>query len=241
MKNVKLIILALIIVSFASCKKKIETMQYTGTIIGYVTIWDKTDINALDFDGVTVSIGDSISVVTDNAGKFILDSIPFGTYDIKYEKKGFTSFTKYGYQFVGDSETPAYLGTIHMIEMPTHYVTNLSIDEISLNYPPYTRISISGNIVNNGEYCKIKVYYDDNENVSQTKYSGYFYLSYLDDNFNVTQDIDISKLNGTKIYMVAYGYYSGSYTFQYDPETGQSLNPTFTKMSNVASFTIPSE
>ncbi len=242
MKTSKLIILAIVIISFASCKKKIETLQYTGTITGYVYVYDKSDwYVTTNADGINVTIGDTISAVTDNAGKFVLENVPFGTYDIRYEKRGITSFTKYGYQFVGGNETPAYLGTIYMMEMPTHYVTNFAIDEMSLNLQWYAFTTISGNIVNNVEGSKIRVYYHDTDEVSQTKYTGYFELYGEDDAFSLTENIGIADLDNSNIYMVAYGYYSGGYTWQYDPETGKNKNPTYTQVSNIASFTIPTE
>ena len=63
-----------------------------GDISGGVNLYDDKNI-PLPNDGMTVTIvGRSESAVTDAEGRFRLEGVPFGSYQLRYEKNGFGTF-----------------------------------------------------------------------------------------------------------------------------------------------------
>jgi hypothetical protein len=64
--------------------------QNRANIQGMILLYDEEGNRQTDMSGVTVSIDNStVSTQTGADGKWTLDSIPYGTYDISYAKQGY--------------------------------------------------------------------------------------------------------------------------------------------------------
>lgn len=63
--------------------------QNRANIQGMILLYDEEGNRQTDMSGVTVSIDNSsVNTKTGADGKWALDSIPYGTYDISYAKQG---------------------------------------------------------------------------------------------------------------------------------------------------------
>lgn len=85
----------LICISFLACKKETKRTPggapaLLGAVNGIVKLYDESGEAMTNLSGVVVTIpGTSISFTTIEDGKYLLNGVPAGTYNIKYSKKGF--------------------------------------------------------------------------------------------------------------------------------------------------------
>ncbi len=96
-------IIILLIVLYVGCSKDssnnsitvpnlILAQQNRANIQGLILLYDEDGNRLTDMSGIEVSIDNStVSTKTATDGKWKLDSIPYGTYDISYSKDGFGS------------------------------------------------------------------------------------------------------------------------------------------------------
>lgn len=87
-----------------------------GTLLGFIILNDLTGTRQADLSGVTVS-GAGVTATTDVDGKFALNDVETGTYEIVSSKSGYGSYKAQGVSFA--SGGTAYLGTITLGQIPT--------------------------------------------------------------------------------------------------------------------------
>ena len=74
----------------------IQAENRRGNIMGGVRLFDKDGKSLEDGSGVTITIAQSnVSTQSDKLGKWKLDSIPFGTYDLILSKPGYLPCKSY--------------------------------------------------------------------------------------------------------------------------------------------------
>jgi hypothetical protein len=123
----------------------------TGSISGYVYLVDQNDSLLSNRSGVTVSLnGTNISTTSDSTGKWTLNNVQTGVYEITLNKSGFDSFIVPSQQFVGGGTL--YLGDVYIAQkqafgitseaakdtFSTALGTNVILLSDSLNGPVYT-------------------------------------------------------------------------------------------------------
>lgn len=90
----------LVCTCFFACKKEpkrqtINAGTTPGTVKGNIILFDEEGVSLPSSAGVTVSLaGTSISVTTQDDGKYTLSNVPAGTYDINISKKDYGHVTE---------------------------------------------------------------------------------------------------------------------------------------------------
>ena len=133
MKPIHAPLFALLLLSLASgCTTEspvssVSSTPLTGTLKGRVQFgsMDRADYPMAP-GAATVSVeGTGISTTTDSLGRWQIDSLPAGTYDLSFTRSGFATRREVGFQFVGGGV--AYLPfTFHLWKMTTVTLTDLT-------------------------------------------------------------------------------------------------------------------
>ncbi|HZV13072.1 MAG TPA: carboxypeptidase regulatory-like domain-containing protein [Candidatus Kapabacteria bacterium] len=90
----------------------------TGSISGYTYLVDQNDSLLSNRSGVTVSLnGTNISATSDSTGKWTLNNVSTGVYEVTFSKSGYDSFVIPSQQFVGGGAL--YLGDVYMAQKQT--------------------------------------------------------------------------------------------------------------------------
>jgi len=85
-----------------SCKDTSTNAGIPGSMVGYVVPYDSTNTN-IDNSGVKVSVdGTNYSTLSDNKGRWKLDNVVPGTYNISFTKDGYATEKIIAYRFVGN-------------------------------------------------------------------------------------------------------------------------------------------
>ena len=125
MKKTKFFLSLLIVLSFFSSCAKDEGLL-TGSLIGFVSLYETDNTFVEDRSGVVVSVdGKKISTQTDTNGRYVLSGLTTGTYNLTFAKSGYGTVKEIGFQFTGGDE-PAYLYTKSLAKIPSYNVTGLT-------------------------------------------------------------------------------------------------------------------
>jgi Carboxypeptidase regulatory-like domain len=224
--------------------------QNRANIQGMILLYDEEGNRQTDMSGVTVSIDNStVSTQTSADGKWTLDSIPYGTYDISYTKQGYGTgkimgiyhaATNHATTLISKSESMAVNSSIavsNLVITPFNAaiqaagVTGVHIDPV-FNNPSgkakYVRLFFSdnGNVISNNYLAEVKV----RSNGAATQMN----------DFNLTTSFfeNLGFKKGQNIYVKAYGdsFLADEYT---DPITNTTIFPSLsTKPSSTVSFVL---
>ena len=224
-----------------------------GNIAGLILLYDEDGKAIADKSGVLVSIDRStVSTRTGIDGKFQLDSIPAGTYDISYSKEGFGTGKILGlYHEAANHATTLIKKGESMAVNSTLAINNIIVQPFD---PSFQQLGVNGfhiipvfdNI--SGTEKWVHLFFSDNSNVSSTNYTADDKIKVSGaanqfDNYNMTtkwfESLGFSK--GQTVYVIAYGdsFLTDSYT---DPLSNQVIFPSLSnKPSSAVSFVIPSK
>jgi hypothetical protein len=236
----------------------IQAENRRGNIMGGVRLFDKDGKSLEDGSGVTITIAQSnVSTQSDKFGKWKLDSIPFGTYDLILSKPGYgTSRIKGLYHAASNHATTLVKATTFMSMISDMEITNFFTRKSTEVFP------IILSLVNTGAEDGI-IFYPGFKNISSKEKPVRFFMStspdvsptnYMvtekqfytgkitnneNDNFKTSWFIAKGLQPGTTVYVKAYG--DGSYTDDYeDPITGLTVFPCLAPNgSKVISFVVP--
>src|SRR5690242_2166555 len=100
------LLLILLVTFLGSCESENsstnDSSTLTGILTGRVELYSTEGSYVFDRQGVSVSIdGTNIRVMTTAEGKWVIPSLPMGTYVITFEKPGYGMEKVFGYQFTG--------------------------------------------------------------------------------------------------------------------------------------------
>lgn len=101
-----LIVFIFLIISTTSSAEDINAALLNGgSLTGYVFVYQNNNRYGTYLPGTIVQIeGTNKSAVTDENGKWIINDVPAGVYNIKYSRKNFISSRDYNIQFIGTGE-----------------------------------------------------------------------------------------------------------------------------------------
>jgi hypothetical protein len=104
----------------------IQAENRRGNITGGIRLFDKDGKALEDGSGVTITIAQSnVSTQSNQLGKWTLDSIPFGTYDLVLSKPGYgTSRIKGLYHAASNHATTLVKATTYMSVISDLEITN---------------------------------------------------------------------------------------------------------------------
>jgi hypothetical protein len=218
-----------------------------GKIVGYVGLRDERGGGILD-TGVTVTLSNANpvkSVSADIRGRFQLDSIPPGAYDLTYEKPGYGTYKAFGFVLPGGA-TAVSAGKINLVKVASAVVDSLTVDTSAADHILFTafiRPSLGDSAVNAARFF---VGMDD-PNVSSTNYAfgdaDYGTTSYNAVNHTIQYCLPVSQVSGyvvknLPLYAVAYGAPEGESAY-FDITAGVNVWPALSLVkSNVVSFQV---
>jgi hypothetical protein len=227
MQKLKISFLILFLFSFfISCTETVAPVL-TGSISGFVELYEEDGSRINDKSGVKVSIeGRNNYAYTNNDGRYSLENVEAGIFNIVFEKEGFGLYKIIAREFVGGGE--AYLYNIGLTKLPTFNVTSLIITKTT-GTPPYLRMS--GNLSNARNYYRyVILFFGKSADVSNDPKNylltnsiyvypdsssfGYSMLDYSE----YFLDADFSS--GETVYVASYSA-SNSYWGTPDPITGR--------------------
>lgn len=236
-------IIVCILLLFNSCTEQATYEGLTGRIFGSVSLMDGYSWQS-DCSGAEILFEGNNSVrkiISDEEGKFSIDDLESGSYNIIYSKEGYTEHKRVGFQFVGGNI--AYpLGGVALYKL-----RNMKIDSFRLEKPEYLSITVRLNVTATISYqdepgwADFIFYMSDSPDVSYRNYVSSFRLSGVSTEMKFPKTIDTLQFPvGSDFYMICYPawpHYQG-YT---DINTGcyiiTSVSPNCP--SDVASIVIP--
>ncbi len=231
----------------------IQANNTRGNIVGLILLYDEDGKAISDKSGITVSIDhSSVSTQTTIDGKFQLDSIPSGTYDISYSKTGFGTGKIMGLYHEAANHTPTLIKKSESMAVnSTLAISNIIVQAFE---PAIQQLGTNGlHIVpvfdNTSDKEKwVHLFFSANANVNASNYQADYKIKTSGaanqfNNYNMTtrwfESLGFNK--GQTIYVNAYGdsFLADSYT---DPISNQTIFPSLSnKPSTTVSFTIPSK
>jgi hypothetical protein len=229
----------IIVVLFTSCKKETGPAgpagpELTGSIIGYVSLYNSLGDRIVNTKGVSVYIDGATpkTVYTDSIGEYKLDSIKTGIYNITFSKDSFNTFKKLGQQLVGGSDP--------VISNVILYVPSVNaVSNLALTITGNSHVTAAGTLSHPGYYGYYRYYIGINSSVNDTNYvyTGTFNVTGLTLN-NQIINTDAFQ-SGSTIYLIIYGITTGDAGY-IDVANGDTYYPSLcTKPSNIASIVIP--
>jgi hypothetical protein len=187
-------IILFLIASSISCNNDNPTPAKTlkGDAFGYLIFYSQSG-NKIDIPaGFKLSVNNKsnnlpVPVAVDEHGKFALQSISMGEYEIEPSLAGYKN-VKMPYYHVG-GDAPGFIGNINMLEISRNNVELISYSYVN-NYG-YDDLIIKGKIIKDemydGNNYKIRLVFGNDENISSNSYQFTYqaYVSGLDFEINV--------------------------------------------------------
>jgi hypothetical protein len=229
-----------------------------GNITGQVILFDAEGNQAADNSGVAVSADNtSINAKTAANGRWVLDSVPAGTYDVSYAKAGYGTVKTMGLNHQANNNAATNLPrTLALNAVSVIKVTAIQTEAFDAN--PTLKPLISAGLMENGVLIEplftnptasakpIRLFFSDKAGAGpgdylateKNRYPGKQGVS-EDYNYNLTWFAARGFKPGQTVYVTAYG--DGFKDDEYaNPLTGLSVFPSLSAAGfATASFTLP--
>ncbi|NDA60577.1 MAG: carboxypeptidase regulatory-like domain-containing protein [Chitinophagia bacterium] len=237
----------------------IQAEKRRGNIVGTVQLIDLDGKMLQDASGATVAIDNSTMNSESMAnGRWTLDSIPFGTYDLSISKSGYGTARIMGLFHAASNHAPTLIGKSKILNQISNIeVTALNtrkLTEVNPNLSQFINEGLAEDGIvfdpvftsNTPGEKKVRLFFGTSPDVSTTnyvvtekqKYSGRANES---ENFNFGYSWFESKgfQPGQTVYVKAFGDGYGDDDYD-DPISGLAVFPSLaSKGSPVASFVLP--
>jgi hypothetical protein len=216
----------------------------TGNIVGFIEAWAE-GASVANNSGVTVSIDGStplLTAVSNAAGRFEIQNIKSGTYNLSFSKNGYTTYKVYGVAHVGGENPTVLPNTYPVIQASNTTVSNLSLVSIQPGIRANLFLNAFNNVLPDGK--QVVVFMSNSSGVSSSNFIGFVTEGFSGASNVLNFYLDKSFLNssgfpsGSRVYMIAYGANLApiGILFSYrDPATGK---PVFLGLSPVPSQEI---
>ncbi len=237
----------------------IQAEKRRANISGGIRLFDMDGKSLEDGSGVTVTIEQTnVSTQTNAAGKWTLDSIPFGTYDLTLSKPGYGSSRIMGLYHGAVNHATTYIPSIRaMSVISTVQITKFSAKKLSEVLPGIQNVVALGlaeeGIIFNPVFANgstgekaIRFFMSSSPDVSSTNYQVTEKQYYTgkenvveNDNFKISWFVSRGFEPGQTVYVRAYG--DGRYADDYeDPISGLTVFSCLSSMSSqVISIVVP--
>lgn len=257
-------IVVLLVILYIGCSKDsgsnsiavpdlVLAQQNRANIQGMIVLYDEDGNREANMSGVKVSIDNSsVSTQTRTDGKWTLDSIPYGTYDISYSKDGYGTGKIMGlYHAATNHATTVIAKNESMAVNSSIVISNLIITPFS---GVIQAVGVSGLHIDpvfdnpSGKNKFVRLFFSDNPNVSSSNYLAELKIksngsaSQMND-YNLTTSYfeGLGFKKGQTIYVKGYGdsFLADQYT---NPLNNSTVFPSLsTQSSNTVSFVLPSK
>ncbi|HEX5171371.1 MAG TPA: hypothetical protein VFW11_19475 [Cyclobacteriaceae bacterium] len=235
--------LLLLMLFSPGCVEENRQTALSGTLIGYITSFDKNQNRLADQSGVDVRIEGSrepILLTTDIDGKFQTD-LKTGTYDVILSKDGFCTHKIIGYGFVGGENPTSLSGDVY--ELPTAVVENLEVKDRSNSFQVLMECKVFVDLPSTSSGSGLYRYYLSNaSSISVSNYveTGIVYGSTGSGSFTFIQEIKTSKFPVASDVYLMVAPCTESYQHFIDIETGNLVFSTVKPdAAKVVSFKVP--
>jgi hypothetical protein len=234
---------SILILLFSSCDKDEPVApQLKGTLIGWVTLTDEFGRIPTDKGDAIVTIDGTIpqiTATTDSTGKYQIDNLPEGTYDVIFSKNSYATTKTIGMVFLGGDKPKIQSTTLS--QPSTTLISDITTIEDSSKKYVNLQGSISSNAPNEFNFF-IRYFMSSIENVSNINYQSTSLISVNAGVNKLNGGIGLDKHKfppGTLVYIIAYGE-TVSDAGYVDSTTGLNIYPALNPQgSNVASFVMP--
>jgi hypothetical protein len=124
----------LVLLSFLTgCTDQTNSPVLTGSMTGFVILYNEDGSEANNFSGVYVTLeGTNHFGVSDSSGKFLIQNVSAGIYNIVFSKEGFGTYKIIAQEFTGGGE--AYYGYIYLSKVPSFTVQSISVLDSLFSY-----------------------------------------------------------------------------------------------------------
>ncbi len=229
-----------------SCDSSTSTDGSTGSIVGFVKTFDQWVRSIDEQADVTVSLeGTSISDLTNVDGRFLLEEVQAGIYDISFEKSGFGTMRIPAFSFVGNGQAFVKPGDYVQLSKVPDFTTTIDTIYTDAAYNGETTIDVEGSIsatVPQDGLGKIVTFYSTSEDVSADP-SSYDLFSYRligggNSEYSNQAYLDQLAAPGETIY--ARSYSSSGVNMDYaDPETNNMVFVPLGDSTETKQFVVP--
>lgn len=238
----------------------IQAENRRGNIIGIILLYDANGKEISDKSGVTVSIDNStVNTNTSADGKWTLDSIPYGIYDITYTKDGFGKGKIMGVNHVATNHATTIIK--HSRNLNAISTTEVkAIQTASFDSNPTITSLINTDLTLNGIHINptfdnqsginrpVRIFFSDNAGVSASNYlvsEKILATGKPNDMTDYNFDIRWFQVNGFKlgqrVFVTAHGDGFTEDLYE-DPIYGIAVFPSLSvKAAPVVSFVIPAK
>jgi hypothetical protein len=179
--NMLLVLILLSPSLYVGCTKDNEYLPgLSGNMVGYIYTFDEFGNSLDDQSHVKVTaygLDKTYSRQSDETGRFELEDLPTGTYELHFEKSGFGVLKQMGVQHLGGEPTILpfvnfYEQAYFLYEMPSSIITSMTLvyDSISVDF--------SFNVADPPNTVSIRVYFSTSENFTLTE-AQYIEAAYL--------------------------------------------------------------
>lgn len=236
----------LLLLLISGCENtEIVQLNLKGAIKGTISAYDEFGNPSSTNENIVLQLEGSeplISAFTDMDGKYEINDIPSGTYNLIISKAGYDDFQRQGIPIVGGNETLYFNGSI--VKKSSTVIEDLSLEmayisEIRLKGVVYHNYVMDGWSYNSPT---IRYFIHQLDNPSETNFlqSGTLRINQVSGSpFDFQVYLGTNSFpSGTQIYIIAYGCnpYSLGY---YDILSNQYKFSGLGTASNVASITMP--
>jgi hypothetical protein len=238
MKQTINFLLVTAIAMFFSCEQT-EVRSLSGDLIGRVgALMDEFGDLQEDRSGYLVTIEGSDperTALTDTQGKFLIDKLEGGTYNLIFSKPGYQTLRVFSYQFTGGN-------------VPTYYEAPLLSQLSSTSILSFDAFVTDENNPDTSKYTMVRIEFEINpESTTEERRTVITYISTSDE---VSSEDYLFQLNdpglykfskwtkGTRLYAIAYPA-PVSCNAYYDPEKNQFTNSCLGTPSDIIEFLVP--
>jgi hypothetical protein len=211
----------------------------TGSLVGFITLYDEFGNLVADKSGVIVSIDGYLpatSSTTNSAGRYEIDDLPTGTYDLIFSKTGYATYKSLSLSFVGGVK-PRVFNAI-LVQQTTTLISSLTLSVYSS-----TQMTISCTLspaIPSGYARYLRFFFSKSSSISGTNYLTTLSTGSSSTSLSTIRTFDkVTYPSGTTLYAIAFGESYYTYGYQ-DLISGLQVYSTIsTTGSNIASIIVP--
>lgn len=211
----------------------------TGSIVGFVSLVDEFGVSIADKSGVIVTVDGfqpGLTAITNSDGRYQLDNLQTGTYDLVFSKNGYVTRIALSVLFLGGVKPIVYNVTLG--QKTTTVVSGLTLTPTSS-----TTLTIGVTVspaIPTGYARYVRFYYGKSNTVSYTNYvtTNRYSVSTSPASINMSWD-KVNYPTGSTLYVIAYGETNTSYS-TLDLASGLSVYSTLSATgTSVVSVVVP--
>ena len=172
MKINSLLIIFITLSFFACNKDEEEKKETTSSISGKVALYDEGQ-TSVDNSDMTVTLEKTsplLTAQTDSDGNFIIENVPFGTYNLLFDKTGYGTY-KYFDASLTETGGPLNLSETFDLGQQTSLVITDFVVHISHGSIDYTGTVDPEGTSDNPKY--VRIYYSADSTVGSSNYTYY--------------------------------------------------------------------